>query len=174
MNGIMDRIKICRFRTFCKIGLACSRAVLCLHTHLQILLCGIRYHFTEQLGKLSSMLRFLPCCFLVIQTNFRIALTMCDSRHCKIHTNLRALAVEVCPQISNDILGNTLCNANHVLCCPCHLVTLRNKLVSRCLTYRAYLRCLVAFIHITTYGTYKFHSFFSFSCYHYFDMGMYP
>ena len=49
---------------------------------------------------------------------------MSNSCHCQIHTNLRAFTLEVRTQISNDILGSTLCYTYYMLSSPYFLAGL--------------------------------------------------
>src|SRR5699024_5700755 len=107
---IVDCVKVGSFRTLCKIKLSCCSAVLSVNTHLKVLLCAVCYDFAKELCEFSSVLSFLVSSFLVVQTDLRISFSVGNSCHCKIHTNLRALALEVCSQISKDVLAYALCN----------------------------------------------------------------
>ena len=63
-------------------------AVLCLYTHLQIFLGAVGYDFAEKLCEFCCVLCFFVSCFFIVQTYFRISLSVSNSCHCKIHTNL--------------------------------------------------------------------------------------
>ena len=96
MNGVMDCIQVSSFRTFCKVKFAFGCAVLSFYTHLQVLLGGIGYNLTQKLCKLSSVLSLFVSCLLPVQTDLRIALSVSDTCHRQVHTNLFALALIVC------------------------------------------------------------------------------
>ena len=91
---------------------ASGSTVLGLYTHLKVLLGAVGYDFAQELCEFSSVLSLFVSGFLVVQANFRITLSVSNSCHCQIHTNLRALALEVCT-ILEDIFGNAFSNANH-------------------------------------------------------------
>ena len=92
---------------------------------------------------------------LPVKADFRVALAVCNSCHCEVHADLAALALEVCAEISKDILADALCDADNVLSRPSHVLFLLRELGSRCLTYGAELRSCFAFKNVTTYGAYK-------------------
>ena len=96
MNGVVDCIQVSCFCTFCQINFASGSTVLSLYTHLQVLLGAVGYDFAQELCEFSSVLSLFVSGFLLVQANFRIALSVSNSCHCQIHTNLRALALEVC------------------------------------------------------------------------------
>ena len=48
MNGIVDCIEVGSLSSLCKISLAGSSAVLCINSHLQVLLRAVRYHLAEK------------------------------------------------------------------------------------------------------------------------------
>ena len=56
MNGVMDRVKVCSFRTLSQVELALGCAVLCSYSHLQVFLGGIGYDLTA----LQTLQRALP------------------------------------------------------------------------------------------------------------------
>ena len=118
MHSVMDCIQISSFSALCKIGLASRSAVLSLNSHLQILLCAVGNNLTKKLSELGGMLCFLISCLLPVQADLRIALSVSDSGHCQVHTNLFALALVVCSQVSNDIFAYALSYTDNVLCCP--------------------------------------------------------
>ena len=161
MYGVVDRIEIQRLGTLSQIELAGGSAVLSINAHLQVLLGGVGYDLAQQLCELCSVLSFLECSLLPVQADLRIALAVCNAGHCQIHTNLRALALEVSTQVSHDVLRSALCNAYNVLGSPGLFASLLLELLSRCVADRALCRSCFAFIYITTYGTNKlFHDFF--------------
>ena len=167
MNGVMDCVKVCSLSSLGQINLAGGSAVLSLNTHLKVLLGGIGNNLAQKLCKLGSMLSLFVSSLLIVQADLRISLSVSNSCHCQIHTNLRALAFEVCSQISDDVLADTLCNTYYMLSSPGHLAfLLLCKFLSGSAANRALLRSCIAFINITTNSTYKLcHSFFSFTFY---------
>src|SRR5699024_12598088 len=93
MYCVMNSVKVSSFRTFCKIEFTSCSAVLSLYTHLEVFLCAVCYNFTKELCEFSSVLSFFVRSFLPVQTDFRISLSVSNSCHCKVHTNLRALSL---------------------------------------------------------------------------------
>ena len=163
MNSVMDCIQVGSLRALCKVELAGGSAVLSLNSHLQILPGGIGNHFAQQLSELRGMLSLFISSLLPVQADLRIALSVSNSCHCKIHTNFRALAGEIGSQIFHDIFACALSNSYNVLGSPFHRSGLSSELLSGSAADRALLRCSISFINITTYLTYEFHSFVSFS-----------
>ena len=62
------------------------------------------------------MLSLFVSSLLPVQADLRIALSVGDSGHGKVHAHLRALALEVGAQVLHDILADALGNAYHMLC----------------------------------------------------------
>ena len=85
---------------------------------------------------------------------------MSNSCHCKIHTDLRALSLEVRSQILEDILTDALCNTYYVLSSPFSLACLLFELLSANAAYRTFFRSRISLMNITTYCTNKFFFFF--------------
>ena len=102
---------------------------------------------------------------LPVEAYLGITLSVSDSCHCKIHTDLAALAREVVSETLKDLGIDVLCNADNVLGGPGHAFVLLDKLgaVSSAEGALEALRNRIAFINITANGTYEFHSNFSFS-----------
>ena len=150
VNGVMDGIEVLLLSANGQVFLSCACAALCFNTHFQILLCGIGNNFSEEFCELGSMLSLFMSSLFIVQADFRISLAESDSGHCQIHTDLRALASEVCLQVLDDFRIYTLSDADNVLICPSgvliHLVELR----SRCAALRTFFRSLWSFIDITT------------------------
>src|SRR5699024_4896833 len=109
VNGVMDSVEVGTLRRLGKVELAGARAVLGLHTHLEVLLGGIGHNFAQELGKLRGMLSLFVSSLLPVQADLRIALAMSNASHGQIHADLGALAVEVGAQIVHDVLGSALC-----------------------------------------------------------------
>ena len=116
------------------------------------------------------MLCFFVSCLLPIETDFRIAFTMCDSCHAKVHTNLRTLTIEVCFKLIEDkllilvadfrvVLNSRSIYAKLMLCSQCHRsVFYFLELICASMADWALCRSCVTFINISTYCTYKFHN----------------
>ena len=166
----MDCIQTVLLSALSQIELALGCAELTVNTPCQVVLGGSLHvrlqSLAQQFCKLSCMLSLFVSCLLPVQTDFRIALTMCDASHAQIHTNLRALAVEVCLQLLQDVFlilsgyivvvcNGLLIYAILMLSCQLQFAFYSLEHLSRCLTYRALLRSSVAFINVTTYSTYK-------------------
>ena len=90
---------------------------------------------------------------------------MGDSRHCKIHADLAALACEVVSETLEDLGINVLGNSDNMLGSPGHALFLLDKLgaVSSAEGALEAIRNRIAFINITANGTYEFHNDFSFT-----------
>ena len=102
---------------------------------------------------------------LPVETDLGIALSVGDSRHCKIHADLAALACEVVSESLKDLGINVFCNADNMLGSPSHALFLLDELLSGSAAEGALeaLRNRIAFINITANGTYEFHNDFSFT-----------
>jgi hypothetical protein len=91
--------------------------------------------------------------------NLGIALAISLTSHSKILAYLAALAVEVCTQVVNHLLANTLglavANAMNSSIGGLTLVLQLRELRSRSLTDGALLRSSIAFIDISTNGADK-------------------
>ncbi len=96
VNCIMDCIKTSGLCSLSEICLTSSSAVLSLNSHLEVLLCAVCDNLTEELCELSSVLSLFVSCLLPVKTDLRITFSVGNSCHSEVHTNLRALTVEVC------------------------------------------------------------------------------
>ena len=165
MNGIMDRIQICCFRTFCKIHFSGCCTMLGIYTHLQVFLCRICHYFTKQFCKFCRMLCLFISCFFPVKSDFRISFTVSHTCHRKVHTYFRTFSFEVCTKVCYDILANAFCYANYMLSSPdffafFHFVEFFRTYT----TLWTFFWWLISFVNITAYGTYIFcHNNFSFS-----------
>ena len=165
MNSIMDRIEVQLLRTLRKVYLTSRSAVLCSDTYSEVLLCRRGNDLAEKLRKLRCVLSLFKRSGLIVLTDLRVSLTVSRSGHRKIHTNLCALALEVCAEVFLDILANITCNTDHMLCSPGHLLFLLYELIRRRMAYRTLLWWNLSLINIATYGTYPslyLHNSFSF------------
>src|SRR5699024_10321478 len=156
VNCVMDRIKICGLCTFCKIKFSGCSAVLSVYTHLKVLLCAVCDNLAQKLCKFSSMLCLFPGSLLPVKADLRITLSVSNSGHCQVHTNLRALALRVSAKVSKDVLAYALCNAYNVLSSSLSVSCLLFELLSRCMTDRTLSRSCLSLVNISTYCTNKF------------------
>ena len=104
VDGIVDRVIAELLRALCdrELALACARFSRC--AHLEVLFGGVGHDFAQKFRKLCCVLRFLVSIALVSLCDLGIALALSDTRHCKVHTDLGALAREVCAQTLHDFL----------------------------------------------------------------------
>ena len=115
----------------------------------------ICHHFTKKLCKFCSVLCLFISSFFIIHSDLRISLTVGNSCHSQIHTNFRALSLEICAKICKNVFTHAFCNTNYMFGSPGHFTLLLYELLCRCMADRALCRCSLTFINITTYGTYK-------------------
>jgi hypothetical protein len=163
MNCVMDCVKVCSFCSLSQICFACCSAVFSVDPHLKIFLGAVCDYFAKQFCEFGCVLCFFISSFFIVKADFRITFTMCHTCHSKVHTYFRAFTFKVCAKVSHDIFAGTLSNTYYMLSSPFHLTFLLGEFGSRCFTYRAGEICRkrIAFIHITTYRTYKFcHNFY--------------
>ena len=133
--------------------LAVAGAVLGHHAQLEVLLRRVGDDLAEQLRKFGGMLRLFPSGLLVVHADLGIALSVRDSRHRQIHTDLGAFAGEVHPQA--HVAGH----ADHMLGGP-HLFALGlHKLGAGSLALGAEFGRRIALMYITANRTYIFHRF---------------
>ena len=158
MDCVVNCIEVVLLSELSKLELTLCCTVLSIDSHLEILLCAVSYDFTEKLCELGSVLSFLKTSLLPVHTDFRIAFPVSNSCHCKIHTDLCALAFEVSLKTSNDLSLNffgdisteLLANTYDVLSSPNLISLLLRELASGNLTLRTELRRILTFINITT------------------------
>ena len=118
----------------------------------------------QKLGKLCSVLGLLKAGLLPVQADLGIALAVRDARHCKVHADLGALALEVCSQALDDLIahlfGNIraelLADADNMLRCPAHAFLLLDELGTGNLALGAELRGSISLVNITAYGANPF------------------
>ena len=84
----MDGVEVEGLGALGQVGLAGGSAVLSFDTHLEVLLGGVGHDFAQQLGKLRGMLSLFISGLLPVQADLRIALTMGNASHGKIHADL--------------------------------------------------------------------------------------
>ena len=124
MHRIMDRIEIQLFRSLRQSGLAGSRAILGGDADFEVLLGGVGQDFAEEFRELRSMLCFFEGSSSPVLADLRIAFSVCDAAHGKIHADFRALAVEVLAESVDDILRRTLRDTDNMLRRPGHIFVL--------------------------------------------------
>ena len=95
------------------------------------------------------MLSFLVSRLLPVQTDFRIALAVRNTRHRQIHADLAAFTREVRTQTVDNLLRSALRYADHMLGSPSHFALLLDELARRNAALRALLRRILAFPNIT-------------------------
>jgi hypothetical protein len=110
------------------------------------------------------VLSLFVSCLLPVKADLGIAFTVCNASHCQVHTDLGALALEVCAQAANDlfadVFGNAftenLADADYMFCCPGLFLGLQGELLTGDIADGALLGGSVAFMNVTTYGAYPF------------------
>ncbi len=119
---------------------------------------GIPYHLTEKFGKLCSMLGFLKSITLESLGYFGITLTVGLTRHCKIHTHLGALAVEVSGKVLDHLVVRTLGCTDFMLGYKLEKSGFVEflELAAGSAALGALFRSFITFMNITAHGTNKF------------------
>ena len=107
------------------------------------------------------MFRLFVSRLFVIHSDFGIALSVGDARHCKIHTHLVALAVEIHAESVDNVLRSAFGNAYNVLGSPLSLSRLLHKLTRGRFAKRAKLGRRVSFMYVTANRTNKLFHFFN-------------
>ena len=124
VHGVMNRIQVGSLSLFSQLKLAQGSAVLGSHTHLQVLLGRGGHHLAQHLGELGSVLCLFISGLFPVETDLRVALTVCHSGHSQVHTHLGAFAVKVVSQALDDLLVHAVDNAYLVLGSPSALLVL--------------------------------------------------
>ena len=158
VNCIVDSVKIL---LFCKssdslLVLACT--LLSKHSLFNVCL-GVPNALAEKLCKSCSMLSLFECISLECLSDFRIAFPVCLAAHCKVHSDLTALAVEMLAKTFNDFRINTFCNTKLMLVSPCESSFGCYdffEFVSLYVTYRALCRSCITFVDVAAYFTSEF------------------
>ena len=96
MHSVMYCIQICFFCTFCKVYFTSCCTIFRINAQLQIFLCRRSIVLKMMFREFSCMFCFFPSCFFIIKTDFRIAFTMSNTSHCKIHADFRTFSFEIC------------------------------------------------------------------------------
>ena len=164
MDSVVQSVEIILLAELCKLELAGGRAVLGFDAHGQVLLGAVGDDLAQKLGKLCSVLGLLKAGLLPVQADLGIALAVRDARHCKVHADLGALALEVCSQALDDLIahlfGNIraelLADADNMLRCPAHAFLLLDELGTGNLALGAELRGSISLVNITAYGANPF------------------
>ena len=158
----MNSVKVLSLCTLCKVKLTFASTCFCIYTHLKILLCAVCKNFAQKLCKLGSVFSLFKSILCKCGRNLGIAFSVCNSCHCKIHTDFAAFSLKVSSEILENIFAYALSNANLVNCCERCLLVHLLKFFLRCLTNRASLGSFGTFINITAYCAIPFHNYFSF------------
>ena len=164
MDSVVQSVEIILLAELCKLELAGGRAVLGLDAHGQVLLGAVSDDLAQKLGEFCGVLGLLKAGLLPVQTDLGITLAVRDARHRKIHTDLGALALEVCSQALDDLIahlfGNIgtklLADADNMLRCPAHAFLLLDELGTGNLALGAELRGSISLVNITAYGANPF------------------
>ena len=183
----MDSVKSVLLCACGKVKLTCGRTELAVNTPCKVVLgCSLHVRLkvlAEKLCKLRSMLCLLVCSLFPIKTDLGIALSVSNSCHAEVHTNLGALAVEVSHKLVEDELLVLIGNVGVVLNCLCvnAVLMLSRKL---CALFH-YLelgtgnlangtyeisRHLICFVNVTANGANKFFHNFNLLMYLNFDL----
>ena len=160
----MDGIEIVLLCKLCKLELTGGRAVLGINAHLKILLGGVGDDLAQELCKLCGVFCLLKTGLLPVESYLGITLTGSNTSHCQIHTDLGALALEVCAQTADDLLlnlGGNICakllaDTNNVLGSPGLVIGLERELAAGNLALGAELGGRIAFVNIAAYGANPF------------------
>jgi len=150
MDGVVDGVQVVLLGQLGQLKLAHGGAVLGIHTHLQVLLGGVGQHLAQQLGELGGVLSLLQSGLLPIQADLGIALTVGHTAHSQVHTDLRALTLEVLAQALEDLLGSALGHAHHVLGGPGLVAALEHKLLLGGLADGAEVGSGISLMDVTT------------------------
>ena len=144
MNGIMDSVEVELFRTLSNTQFVLASASLSHHTLLKVGL-GVPYYIAQQLSELCAVLSLLKRIALESLCHLGIALAVCLTRHCQVHTYLSSLAHEVRVQVFLHLCVGIFGYADYVLASECQACVLVNGLPGYYLfALRATLRCLCA------------------------------
>ena len=95
MDSIVDRVEVGCLRALCKVELTGAGACLSFYAQLEILLGGVGQHLAQELGELRGMLSLFKGVLGERGGYLGISLAVGDASHREIHTDLRALALEV-------------------------------------------------------------------------------
>ena len=103
------------------------------------------------------MLRLLKAGLLPVQADFGITLAVRNARHCKVHADLGALALEVGSQAVDDLLAHLfghiraelLADADDMLRRPAHIFLLLNKLRAGNVALGAKLGGILSLVNVT-------------------------
>ena len=94
MNSVVDSVEILSLGVLCDTELVSTSTALSCHTLLKVGL-SVPNNVAQELSKLRSVLSLLKSVAFESLSNLWITLAVSLTAHCKIHTNLSALTVEV-------------------------------------------------------------------------------
>jgi hypothetical protein len=161
VNRVVNRVVAPFFGPLGNIGLARAGAVFGLYSEFKVFPGAVGNYLTEQFGKFGGVFGLFKRIALVGFGNLRIAFTLGNAAHRQVHADLGTLTVKVSPEIVEDVLFNTLGDANHMLGGKSASGSLLLEFGSRRFAGRAELRrgvsrmnipadCTNPFLHITT------------------------
>ena len=158
VNGVVDGVVA---ELFCPCGdgeLAFAGTGLGLITLLKVGL-GVPDYVSEKLGELGGVLSFLESVPLEGLRDLRIALTLGLTAHREIHSDLRALSVEMILETLDNFFVLYTAVTDVVLAGPLWLAALildLYELARRSVALRALCRRVLAFVNITANQTSEF------------------
>lgn len=158
VNGVVDGVVA---ELFCPCGdgeLAFAGTGLGLITLLKVGL-GVPDYVSEKLGELGCVLRLFESVPLEGLRDLRIALTLGLTAHREIHSDLRALSVEMILEALDNFLVLYTAVTDVVLAGPLRLAALildLYELARRSVALRALCRRVLAFVNITANQTSEF------------------
>ena len=120
---------------------------------------GVPDNVTEKFGELGGVLSLLESVPLERLCDLRVALTLGLAAHREVHSDLRALSVEMIPQTLDNFLVFYLSVTDVMLAGPLRLATLildLNELARRGVALRTLRRRVLTFVNITANQTSEF------------------
>ena len=155
MHGVVSEF----LSPLCEHELAFGRAPFGFDSQLQILLGVGIYAFSEEFRELCGVFCLFKGYSFVRFRDFRISLSVGLAAHCKVHSNFRAFAGEVCAQAFDNFRVESGGDSYFVFVSPGGggSVVLDDELGFGSLALRAYVRKIVRiFEYITAYRAYYF------------------
>ena len=157
VNGVVNGVKVLSLSKLSDAELILASSCFSVHSLLKVSL-SVPHHFTEQLGKLSGMLSLFPSVALKRLGDFGISFAVGLTTHCKVHTHLTALAIEVVFQTLKDFGVYSLSHSKLMLCYKLQAFVLFKffKLLSRDFTLRTPFGRCISLVYVTAHCAYPF------------------
>ncbi len=158
MNGVMDSVEVQLLSESRDTFLVFASTVLSCNSLLKIGL-GIPDALTEELCELGGMLSLFESVSLESLCDLRISLSVCLTAHCKVHSDLSALTVEVCSESFDDLRIYIFSDTDPVLVSPGKFFLAFYdfyEFLCAHVTDRALCRSGFTFVDITAYCTSPF------------------